>query len=374
MTKATISRMVLRVISVVNRLLAPVGLALVYRSELSAAEASSELPAAAPRAAIPPDARAYLVATNPRLAELRRRYAGHPATAASRWAPEFVGKHVNMSSFRGDNPYVWSSRDAYVNVDGRKLRFATRGINYVLSAYYVREHDQVGVLRNSKEDGLFGAPLYVVDEDLTVSRDLLDSTLELNFLERHLGLSTRPRLRILDVGAGYGRFAHRLVETFPNCRVSCTDAVAESTFLSEFYLRFRGVDDRALVVPLDELESLTSGEMDLAVAIHSWSECPAQVVSWWLDRIRELRIPHVMVVPNDGELLLSLEPNGERHDFAPLLAERGYVRVALEPKYGSSSCQRLGVYPTHYHLFRREEFIHGNQRAEPSITPDQPIC
>jgi Methyltransferase small domain len=361
MSKATISRTVLRVIAIINRLLAPIGVVLVSRSELAAAEASTELPTAPPQAAIPTDARAYLVATNPRLTELRRRYAGHPATAASRWAPDFVGKHVEMSSFRGDNPYVWSSRDAYVNVNGRKLRFATRAINYVLSAYYVREHDQVGVLRNSTEDGLFGAPLYLVDDRFTVSRDLLDSTLELNFLERHLGLSTRPQLHVLDVGAGYGRLGHRLVETFPSARVSCTDAVAESTFLSEFYLRFRGVDDRALVIPLDELESLTPGEIDLAVAIHSWSECPSGTISWWLDLIRELQIPHVMVVPNDGELLLSLEPNGDQHDFAPLLAERGYLRVAFEPKYGSSSCQRLGAYPTHYHLFMREELVHAQR-------------
>ena len=34
----------------------------------------------------------------------------------------------------------------------------------------------------------------------------------------------------------------------------CTDAVPVSTFLSEYYLRFRGLQDRATVVPLDEIE------------------------------------------------------------------------------------------------------------------------
>jgi hypothetical protein len=237
-------------VSPANRLLARLGLVLVSKSQLAALRAGTEGPEAPPEADLPAQARAYLVGGNPRLAELRERYAGHPAAAGSRWSPEFVAQEVDLASFRADNAYVWSSRDAYVGFGARKARVATQAINYVLSALYARQHDALGVLDSSAEDGLFGAPRFFVDEQLTVSRDLLDSALELDFLERHVAISTRESLGVLDVGAGYGRLAHRLVEAVPQARVWCTDAIPESTFVSEFYLRFRGVDDRATVVAL----------------------------------------------------------------------------------------------------------------------------
>lgn len=340
--------------SIINRLLARLGLVLVARSQLLALGAATQAPVIPPDTELPAEARAYLTASNPRLQELRRRYAGHPAADASRWSREFVDQEVSLASFRADNAYVWSSRDAYVGIGSDKTRVATQAINYVLTAYYVLQHDVVGVLAASADDGLFGAPRFAVDERLTVSRDVLDSALELNFLERYLAISTRPQLGVLDVGAGYGRLAHRLVESLPHARAWCADAVPESTFVSEFYLRFRAVDDRAVVVTLDELGSLARGQIDVAVNIHSWSECPLRAIEWWLDLIAGLNVPYVLVVPNDGERLLSLEADGTRRDFAPLLVERGFRAMAVEPKYGSSSCQRFGIYPTYYHLFCRE--------------------
>lgn len=357
MNRTTVASLGAKLLAIVNRVLTPLGVLLVRRSQLSALAASTGSPDTESAPDIPEHARDYLVPSNPRLLELRRRYADHPATTASRWSREFVEREVGLGAFRADNPYVWSSRDAYVDAGGRKVRVATQAVNYVLTAYYARQHDAVGVLAKAREDGLFGIRRFRVDEDLTVSRDLLDSTLELNFLERHLEISTRAHLTVLDVGAGYGRFAHRLLETFPNVRVCCTDAVPESTFLSEFYLRFRGVHERATVIALDELDSLAPGQVDLAVNIHSWSECPLEVIDWWLELLAGLGVAYLMVVPNDGERLLSLEPDGAQRDFAPLLSARGYRPVTVEPKYGSSACQRLGVYPTHYHLFARERVI-----------------
>ncbi len=55
----------------------------------------------------------------------------------------------------------------------------------------------------------------------------------------------------------------------------CTDAYATSTFLSEYYLNFRG-QPRASVVPLDEVQTaLATHPVDLAVNV------PAlQSVAW----------------------------------------------------------------------------------------------
>lgn len=335
-----------------NRVLAAFGVQLVSRSWLAAVRAATEIPELAAPAEEGQD---YLRVDNPRLLELRRRYAGHPATAGSRWSAAFVAEQVDLTRFRADNAYVWSRRDAYVSAGADKRRVATHPVNYVLSALYAREHDSAGVLRTGSEDGRFGMPRYAVDPELTASRDLVDSALEIGFLERQLAISRRRRLHVLDVGAGYGRFAHRLVEALPVATVTCIDAVPESTFVSEFYLRYRGVAGRARVLPLDELGELAPGGVDVAVNVHSWSECPLAVINWWVAGLAALEVPVVMVVPNEGEWLLSLEPDGGRRDFAPVLTAHGYTREACEPKYGGWACQRLGVYPTYYHLFTRPQ-------------------
>jgi putative sugar O-methyltransferase len=343
-----------RVRSFVNRLLAPARVELVSRSELGAIRAATELAQEASGSdEVGVEADRYLVPGNPRLIELRRRYARHPASSPSRWTREFVEREVYLRRFRDDNAFVWSRRDAYVYDGTRKVRRATRAINYVLSAYYARSVDALGVLERCVEDGRFGNRLVPVDAQLSVSRDLLDSALELNFLERHLQVSGRPNFQIMDVGGGYGRLAHRAAETFPNARVLCTDAVPEATFIAEYYLGFREVHERATALPLDELGSISPGQVDLATNVHSWSECPLRAISWWLDFLTDREVPQLMIVPNDGERLLSLEDDGQRLDFAPLLGERGYTLAAREPKFGETSCQRFGVYPTHHHLFVR---------------------
>ena len=53
---------------------------------------------------------------------------------------------------------------------------------------------------------------------------------------------------MLDIGAGYGRLAHRMSAAFPQLEdYCCVDAVPESTFLSEYYLRHRGCTPPARV-------------------------------------------------------------------------------------------------------------------------------
>src|ERR1035438_6593542 len=122
---------------------------------------------------------------------------------------------------------------------------------------------------------MFGAYVFRFNGKV-VSRDLIDSVLEINFLQENFG----PRkLAVLDIGAGYGRLGHRLSEVMPSADpVFCTDGVAESTFICDFYLRYRKA--RARAIPVDEVESLVKdGGIDLATNIHSFSECTAQSIS-----------------------------------------------------------------------------------------------
>jgi hypothetical protein len=138
--------------------------------------------------------------------------------------------------------------------------------------------------------------------------------------------------------------------------VFCADAIAVSTFISEYYLRFRGVDDRAEVVALDEIEArLADVPIDVAVNVHSFSEIPQAAIKWWIDFLAARGVQYFMIVPNPdnhgGTRLVSTETDGSRADYLPLLSAAGYRLATTEPKYLDREVQEYGVSPTSYHLF-----------------------
>ena len=296
---------------------------------------------AAPLAAADP----YLRPDNPRLVDLEQRYAKLRVAMAdsSLWSKPYITAEVDLRRFRGELAYLWQRRDGNDDTSFR------------LTNAYVTTFDGLGLQARLTEDSAFGAPNWTVD-GRTFTRDLLDSIVEISFLDRHLGISQR-RLRVLDIGAGYGRLAHRLVQAFPGkVDVLCTDSVAVSTFLSEFYLRYRGASPQAAVVPLDALEEVLSrNPVDVAVNIHSFSECPRSAIEGWLDLLVRHRIPRLMVVPNamdnGGTRLLSRETDGTWLDLMPLFRAKGFELVATEPKYLDPAVQVHGVSPTHHYLF-----------------------
>jgi hypothetical protein len=298
-------------------------------------------------AIIPEGAEEYLRPENSRLRELKAglKALNHPASQHSQWTDQYVSGELDLLHFRGDNAFVWQERDR--NTEGK----------HMLTAHHVRNFDEFGLLRRLKEDGLFGAQVHQFDDDVIVSRDLLDSIVQAYFLERHLGISKRPGFAMLDIGAGYGRLAHRMAAAFTSVeKYFCVDAVAEATFVSEYYLRFRGVDARAKAVPLQDIETTLDGNaVQLAVNIHSFSECSLAVVEWWLDLLRKYRVRHLLLIPNadthGGAMLLSAEPDGRKLDMLPSITSRGYSLAVREPKFGDPDIQRHGISPTYHYLF-----------------------
>jgi hypothetical protein len=300
-----------------------------------------------PRVLLPPGAQDYLKPTNPRLFELRNAYSsfGGPAAAPyTWWSREYIRAQVPLMSFRGDSAFVWQGRE-------------NAPVNYVLSAYYLLASKYAWLFHELDEDGFFGAEVVPVNGALKASRDRIDSTLEIAYLDKLLKLSDGTQKRVLDIGAGYGRLGHRLTQVFPNVSVLCTDAIPESTFICEYYLAFRGATPRARAVPLHELTAtLDQTGADIAVNIHSFSECTPSTIEWWLDILRKYSVPLLLIVPNalvnGGKELLSVE-RGEFSDFRGLVEARGYERIAVDPKYDSPELQRYGgISPTHYHLFK----------------------
>jgi putative sugar O-methyltransferase len=291
---------------------------------------------------IPKNAADYLRESNPRLEELRRRYNDHPASFHSLWSQRYLATELNLDRFRADNVYVHQRRSA-------------SDLSYSLTAAYVKSVDKLGLLQTLADDELFGN-YQVSCNGNRVSRDLLDSVLEINFLNDKLGPTLLNHAVVLDIGAGYGRLAHRLVHAMPQLEtVLCADAIPESTFLSEFYLKFRDCDAKARVIPLDEIEvKLGRQPVDLAMNVHSFGECPLRSIEWWLELVSDNQIKYLFIVPN-GEALISWERDNTKIDYLPRLRDRGYKLMVKQPNYlEPSSLQQHGLYPCFYYLFERD--------------------
>ncbi len=302
---------------------------------------------------LPEDAEKYLQFNNPRLIELKQRYQvlASPVIDPSRWTESFVSSVDKLQFFRGDYVYVWQFRN--INTE----------LHYWLITYYIKTIDKLGLLEILEEDSLFGCYTFSTIDNLCVSRDLLDSILEIYFLEESIKISAMSNLKVLDIGAGYGRLAHRMVKALPNIeKVFCVDAIAESTFISEYYLRFRGVDKKAAVIPLDDLDDVLANEsINLAINIHSFSECTLASIKAWLEILQKYKIEYLMIVPNypynkqiDNQKveLLTNEKNGEKLDFLPVIESSGYKLLASQPKYLDPVVQKHGISPTYYYLFQ----------------------
>lgn len=259
---------------------------------------------------------------NPRLAELRESYSrlDWPVCSHSRWRPRNVSGFLSLQYFRGDTVYLWHYRDSDELAQ----------LKYFVYLRYLVERDTPGLLERLGEDGAFGCWTYEFPPGRTVSRDLLDSVNELLFLDRHLSMLQATNLRILDVGAGYGRLAHRASEAIPSLSVyCCADAVPESTFLSEYYASFRSMSPPVRVVPLPDVPALDPGGFDLAINVHSFSECPLAAIEWWMQLLATLKVPRLFLVPNERSGFLSTEPDGTRQDYLALIEASGY-KCAVE--------------------------------------------
>jgi hypothetical protein len=297
---------------------------------------------------LPAGAEARLAPSHPRLAALRDAYqrTDLPVTVPSIWNDQLLTRELDLRYFRGESPFVFNYREW--------PRAMT--LKYFVFLEYVRGKDSAGLLERLGEDGAFGCWTFEYPGYPRVSRDLLDSVNEILFLDRHLGLLDGEALRVLDIGAGYGRLAHRMVQAADVGDYCCVDAVPESTFLCEYYLEHRGCVPPARVVPLPAIgEEITPGSFDLAVNIHSFTECTHAAVAWWLDWLQRLRVPNLLIVPNDGPDLLSLESDRTRRDFAPLVEAAGYELAASEPVFDDPAVRELLRVPNQFLLFNRTE-------------------
>lgn len=296
---------------------------------------------------LPPGTAEALRPDHPRLRQLQDLYASaDPAVRThSRWSSDRLDPWLDLTRFRGDNAYIWHYRE------GRR----TSELKYLVWAQDVRHRDHAGLLDRLEEDGAFGCWTYQLPGLPRLSRDLLDSVGELLFLDAALGVLSGGAPRVLDIGAGYGRLAHRYVTACVGTQdYACTDAIATSTFVCEHYLRHRGLEPTARAVPLTEIGALEPGAFDLACNIHSWSECPLDAIGWWLDQLDRLEVPHLFVVPNEAVGFASLEADGRQLDYLPVIEAAGYRLAHEEPVFLDPAVRAaLGVHDRYCLFVRR---------------------
>lgn len=137
----------------------------------------------------------------------------------------------------------------------------------------------------------YGANVINTQAQGPVTRMWLDSMCEINFLARQLPFDW---FRILDIGAGYGRLAAAfspLVKSY-----TCTDAVPISRFVCE-YFTMKHCPSVKVLTP-EELWGMAA-QFDLAINVHSWSECSLESVEEWIGVIRALGINYLFTVVHD---------------------------------------------------------------------------
>ncbi len=285
--------------------------------------------------------------SHPRLLQIEQRYdkLDIPARVHSRWNTEIIRDWVTPSHFRGDTPYVWHYRE----------RRSTTSLKYFVYLKDVEQRDHRGLLKTLTEDGQFGCWTWEFPGHPRISRDLLDSITEISFLDRNLKLFERKGLRVLDIGAGYGRLAHRVCSSgLDIASYVCCDAVPMSSFLCEYYLEYRKLSPPARVCLLDEVDQLEPGCFDLAFNVHSFSECTHAAIAWWIGQLKRLKVPYLFLIPNEGDQLLSTESNeGKvRRDFSGLLDDAGYRRIKADYVVGDAAARELVANPDQMLLYK----------------------
>ena len=118
--------------------------------------------------------------------------------------------------------------------------------------------------------------------------------------------------------------------------------------------KYRGLKDRFKLAPAMVIdETLQTAKIDLAVNIHSFSECTLDAVGWWVERLARNRVKHLLIVPNAGNHGGQLLRNNIGQDMLPVVEKNGYRLLVRESKYADSKVQRFALNPTYYWLFER---------------------
>lgn len=251
-------------------------------------------------------------------------------TNLSYWSSELTSS-INLRTFRGHGPYLW------------QLGVTANTLSRSFDALPSQSQVYASLL---DEDGTFGAVCHQVGSAI-LSRDLLDSASELAYLAE---MAPTSNARAVDIGAGYGRLAHRASALLPAIEWLCVDAVDASTKVCRFYLDHRRCTGVEVASAASAQRAVAQFSAELAVAAHSLPEMPLSAVIGWLTLLRESGCEFLYVVADLDKGLTSWEMDWSRVDLLPVIESVGFELVDSRPKYLSTE-QGL-LYPDIYYLFK----------------------
>ena len=301
---------------------------------------------------IPKDAKDYLYPTNPKLIQLRKDYQKFLGNNFKKglWTENYLGEK-DLIYFKGDNPYVYQRRG------NQQSQLA-----YLLTYFWLKSKHGKG-LSSFNEEESFGVFKYTIDNKI-ISRDLLDSFNEILFLEEHFFYNYDTKVNILEIGAGYGRLAKWLTKNTNYIEhYYCIDAIPESTFISDYYLKHYNKIKEVTVVPIHQRKIfLENQNISLAVNIHSFSEMAIDFIKFWMEEVISLRIPYLFIVPNAGHLYRGDLISFDNKNFKNIIESNGYELVIKRDKYLEPNIQKYGLNPTMYYLYKNHKFVGINEK------------
>lgn len=240
-------------------------------------------------------------------------------------------RKVNLRNFRSDNVFVWQKRNY--------------GLSHLEAAARIAvDLDDLTLIDVMDEDGSYGAETYEY-QGKKFSRELVDSILELNYLFKFFPAGVG---KILDIGAGYGRFSYRALQAGFAKQAVCVDAIPIGTITSRVYLDQEIRTGKAEVIGVDELDKLKSSGIDIAINIHSFSEMSLSAVETWVQFLRLIQVPWLFIVPNPPTLSLN-----NLTSFEDVLKSNGFQVFDQREKYSDHILKSKAMYPSNFFLLRR---------------------
>ncbi|HVO65650.1 MAG TPA: putative sugar O-methyltransferase [Syntrophales bacterium] len=163
----------------------------------------------------------------------------------------------------------------------------TNGVRYLkaliynLSASLTDENWEI--LKRIRNRNL-GKPFSITYRGEPVCLDYLQAVYELSFVAEHLSLDG---MKILEIGAGYGRTCHAFLSNhdisdyviidLPNCLKLSSSYLQKVLEKNQF--------DKVRFVPIDDLDVLQSDTFDLCINIDSFAEMEPGTVAYYLNII-----------------------------------------------------------------------------------------
>ena len=238
--------------------------------------------------------------------------------------------------FRGENAFVWQEKLG----DNKET--------YVKYYNIIKSIDKDNLLSKTFESGSYGCRSYDYD-NIKISRDLLDSILEIYFLKSFF--SNLNELSLLEIGGGYGRLCKRFLDCMPNSKYYITDAIPQSTFVSKIYLN----DKKDSVINLYDIEEkVKSLKIDIAINIHSFPECNIKDIEWWIKFINSNKIKYIFYVPNNPDSTPNFMPSNSGESILDLFSKYNY-----KVKYFKDMFSELGIkysYSVPFFILENDEY------------------